>query len=127
MIVRAKEVPVDVANPGDEDVAAMVLINAAMGMPPPTLQSPPPAADLNRTMQPALDGLANYLRPRWTPHMHPHLPREVRERAWALTLVGKTLSLRVGYELQDPWRTNVMPEALSAVEVRRPLSEITDD
>ena len=127
MIVRAKEVPVDVANPGDEDVAAMVLINAAMGMAPPTLQSPPPAADLNRTMQPALDGLANYLRPRWTPHTHPHLPREVRERAWALTLVGKALSLRVGYELQDPWRTNVMPEALSAVEVRRPLSEITED
>ena len=126
MIIRAKEVPVDVANPGDEEFAAMVQMNAAMGIPPPTLTSPPPAADLNRTMQPALDGLANYLRPRWTPHTHPYLPREVRERAWALTLVGKALSLRVGYELEDPWRTNVMPEALSAVEVRRPLSEIIE-
>ena len=93
----------------------------------PTIQTRPPAADLNRTMQPALDGLADYHRPVWTPETHLHFPKGLREHTFTLMLVAKALSRRFGHGLEDPWRTLVLPEALKGYAVRRDLSRVKEE
>ena len=51
------------------------------------------------------------------------MPAAVRERVTTLLLVGRALSEQWGEGFMDLWREVVMPEALSAVRVRRPLTE----
>ena len=79
-----------------------------------------PTADDLSTVQPAFDAMADCLRLRWSPSTHAHLPAAVRERACELLLVGVALSGRWGDGFLDQWREIVMPEAVSAFEVRRP-------
>lgn len=86
---------------------------------------PPPAA-LNATTQPALDAIAEYLRPRWSMERNAHMPTAIRERARLLMLVGQSLSQRYGHVVLDPWRERVMPEALASFRVRRPLTQVED-
>ena len=76
-------------------------------------------------VQLVFDSAADYHRAYWAPAHHVHMPAAVRERAKFLLLVGKVVCAQHALP-KSVWLRNVMPEALTAVQVVR-APQLTDD
>ena len=70
-------------------------------------------------LQAKLDGLADYLRPSWSPSTHAAMPHPLRKRAYLLLLVGQRLWATLGLGFRDLWMAIILPHALADFQVVR--------
>ena len=79
----------------------------------------PDAAAILSTVQPALDWLADFLRPRWTPQTHHLFPPSAREHVRMLLMVGQALGRSWTHAFRDAWLSGVIPHVLCDLKVHR--------